>query len=137
MQSIDFEKDAMDVSGSSSVSTNQMSESMDTETVSSYPRRRCNAPCDALFFRRNLLLILLLASLGIGVGLGAALRELDPPMDKREQMYFRFPGDLLMRMLKALVIPLIVSSLVSGVAGIFLWIVPYSVRSRTVAFQLV
>ncbi len=47
------------------------------------------------------------------------MRQLDPPLDKREQMYFRFPGDLLMRMLKALVIPLIVSSLIAGVAGIY------------------
>lgn len=81
------------------------------------PRRHCYANCLLSFIRRNLLLILLLMSLALGVGLGAALRKLDPPLDKREQMYFRFAGDLLMRMLKAIVIPLIVSSLISGVSG--------------------
>lgn len=49
--------------------------------------------------------------------MGIGLRFIDEPFDKRQLMYFRFPGELLMRMLKALVIPLIVSSLVSGLAG--------------------
>ena len=68
------------------------------------------------FLWHNLLLILLLISLGLGVGVGAALRSAN--LDEREQMYFRFAGDLLMRMLKMLIIPLIVSSLVSGLAGL-------------------
>ena len=52
-------------------------------------------PCQ--FLLRNLLLVLLLLSLVLGVALGAALRTLDPPLDAKQQMYFRFPGDLLMR----------------------------------------
>lgn len=71
------------------------------------------------FLRRNLLLILLILSLAAGIGLGCIIRAtVDPPFSKRQQMYFRFPGDLLMRMLKCLIIPLIVSSLVSGLAGL-------------------
>ncbi len=68
------------------------------------------------FLKTNLLLILLIFSLIVGVGVGAGLRSAN--LDKREQMYFRFPGDLLMRMLKMLIIPLIVSSLVSGLASL-------------------
>ena len=74
--------------------------------------------CVALL-KHNLLLIFLLLSLIIGIGLGCLLRAYqDPPFTKRQLMYFRFPGDLLMRMLKCLIIPLIVSSLISGLAGL-------------------
>ena len=68
--------------------------------------------------RKNLLLILLLMSLLVGIGLGAALRAVDPPFGIREIFYLRFPGDLLMNMLKMLILPLIVSSLISGLASL-------------------
>ena len=68
------------------------------------------------FLRTNLLLILLISALAIGIGVGAAVRSAN--LDRRERMYFAFPGDLLMRMLKALIIPLVVSSLISGLAGL-------------------
>ncbi|ELT92594.1 hypothetical protein CAPTEDRAFT_63150, partial [Capitella teleta] len=66
--------------------------------------------------RRNLLIILLISALGIGIGVGAAVRGAN--LTRRERMYFAFPGDILMRMLKALIIPLVVSSLISGLAGL-------------------
>ena len=68
--------------------------------------------------RKNLLLILLLMSLLVGIGLGAGLRLVDPPLGTREIFYLRFPGDLLMNMLKMLILPLIVSSLISGLASL-------------------
>ena len=68
--------------------------------------------------RKNLLLILLLMSLVVGIGLGAALRTVKPPFGTREIFYLRFPGDLLMNMLKMLILPLIVSSLISGLASL-------------------
>ena len=68
--------------------------------------------------RKNLLLILLLLSLLVGIGLGAALRTVKPPFDTRAIFYLRFPGDLLMNMLKMLILPLIVSSLISGLASL-------------------
>jgi Na+/H+-dicarboxylate symporter len=78
----------------------------------------CSGRCFLASLRRNALLLLLITALVLGIGLGIGLRSLDPPLDARQQMYFRFPGDLLMRMLKALVIPLIVSSLIAGVSGL-------------------
>ncbi|XP_060077404.1 excitatory amino acid transporter 1-like [Ylistrum balloti] len=68
--------------------------------------------------KNNLLLIFLIISMGIGIGLGAGLRYVDPPFTKRQIMYLRFPGDLLMNMLQMLILPLIVSSLVSGLASL-------------------
>lgn len=79
------------------------------------PKKSCKGRT-AGFLKHNLLLLLLVASLAVGIGIGAAVRSAN--LSKREQMYFRFPGDLLMRMLKALIIPLITSSLISGLAGL-------------------
>ena len=67
-------------------------------------------------FKENALLILLIASMAAGIGLGAGLRYVEPPFDPGQITYLRFPGDLLMRMLKMLILPLIVSSLISGLA---------------------
>ncbi|KAK2149575.1 hypothetical protein LSH36_446g02028 [Paralvinella palmiformis] len=69
-------------------------------------------------FKSNLLLILLLCSIAIGIGLGALLKAYGPEFSERDLVYFQFPGDLLMRMLKCLIIPLIVSSLVAGLGGL-------------------
>ena len=77
----------------------------------------CQTKCGRCF-RKNLLLFLLVLALVIGIGMGIGLRFVDPPFSLREQEYFRFPGDLLMRMLKCLIIPLIVSSLIAGLGGL-------------------
>lgn len=66
----------------------------------------------------NALIICLLVALVVGVSLGAGLRNADPPFTKRQIMYLRFPGDILMSMLTFLIVPLIISSLVSGLASL-------------------
>lgn len=62
----------------------------------------------------NLLLVLTVLSVVFGLALGCLLRMANYSDDA--VMLIGFPGDLLMRMLKMLIIPLIVSSLVAGLA---------------------
>ena len=69
--------------------------------------------------KENLLLVLLLGSVILGVVVGFIVRQAsEGKMDKRDIMYLQFPGEILMRMLKMLILPLVVSSLISGIAGL-------------------
>lgn len=72
----------------------------------------------ASFFRKNLLLFLMIGALALGIGIGVGIREIDPPLTDRQIIYLRFPGDLLMNMLKMLILPLIISSLIAGMAAL-------------------
>ena len=62
--------------------------------------------------KKNLLLILTVAAVVLGTLLGFCLRFAEP--SKTAIMLINFPGKLLIRMLKMLIIPLVVSSLISG-----------------------
>ncbi|XP_021354519.1 excitatory amino acid transporter 3-like [Mizuhopecten yessoensis] len=68
--------------------------------------------------RNNLLIILMILAVAIGVGLGLGLRDVWKPYDKRKIFFLKFPGDLLLNMLKMLILPLIVSSLISSLASL-------------------
>ncbi|XP_016107109.1 excitatory amino acid transporter 5-like [Sinocyclocheilus grahami] len=66
--------------------------------------------------KQNGLLILSVLAVVIGCLLGFFLRSKN--LSEQEVKFFQFPGELLMRMLKMLILPLVVSSLMSGLAAL-------------------
>lgn len=68
------------------------------------------------FLRRNLLVILTVSGVLLGVGLGMVVRNMN--LTKAQMTYFAFPGEMLLRMLKMIILPLVVCSLVSGAASL-------------------
>ncbi|XP_021960977.1 excitatory amino acid transporter 3 isoform X2 [Folsomia candida] len=69
--------------------------------------------------RTNLLTLLTVAGVLSGVALGFILRgSRDEKWSQREQVYVKFAGDIFLRMLKALILPLIVSSLISAIGSL-------------------
>ncbi|XP_016332419.1 excitatory amino acid transporter 2-like isoform X2 [Sinocyclocheilus anshuiensis] len=69
------------------------------------------------WFSRNLLLALTLLGVIAGTVLGMMLRYV-PDLDANTLKLVSFTGDILMRMLKMLILPLIISSLITGLAGL-------------------
>uniref|UniRef100_A0A3Q3D837 Amino acid transporter n=1 Tax=Hippocampus comes TaxID=109280 RepID=A0A3Q3D837_HIPCM len=68
------------------------------------------------FLRRNLLVIMTVSGVVVGVGLGMGVRNMS--LTKAQMTYFAFPGEMLLRMLKMIILPLVVCSLVSGAASL-------------------
>lgn len=68
------------------------------------------------FLRRNLVVILTVSGVLVGVGLGVMVRKMD--LTRAQMTYFAFPGEMLLRMLKMIILPLVVCSLISGAASL-------------------
>uniref|UniRef100_H2YDN5 Amino acid transporter n=1 Tax=Ciona savignyi TaxID=51511 RepID=H2YDN5_CIOSA len=66
--------------------------------------------------KKNALLIATIAGVVLGIALGIAMREAH--LSQLDITYFAFPGDILLRMLKMMILPLIVCSLITGVANL-------------------
>uniref|UniRef100_A0A3B5AKM0 Amino acid transporter n=1 Tax=Stegastes partitus TaxID=144197 RepID=A0A3B5AKM0_9TELE len=66
--------------------------------------------------RANLLVILTVAGVIVGVFIGLGVRN--ATLTRTQIIYIGFPGELLIRLLKMIIIPLVVCSLVSGAASI-------------------
>ncbi|XP_026873457.2 neutral amino acid transporter A [Electrophorus electricus] len=69
-----------------------------------------------VFLNRNRLVILTVSGVLVGVGLGMMVRNLN--LTRAQVTYFAFPGEMLLRMLKMIIVPLVVCSLVSGAASL-------------------
>ncbi|XP_041723745.2 excitatory amino acid transporter 3 [Coregonus clupeaformis] len=67
--------------------------------------------------KRNWLLIATIVSVVLGIGLGVVVREY-ASLSHLHKQYFGFPGEILMRMLKLVILPLIISSMITGVAAL-------------------
>ncbi|XP_053918073.1 neutral amino acid transporter A [Cuculus canorus] len=68
------------------------------------------------FLRRNALVLLTVSGVVAGVGLGAAVRR--AALSPAQVSYLAFPGEMLLRMLRMVILPLVVCSLVSGAASL-------------------
>ena len=72
-----------------------------------------------------------------GVALGFILRaSRDTPWTQREQIYVKFVGEIFLRMLKALILPLIVSSLVAAIGSLDLSL-SGKIGARAISYYLV
>ncbi|XP_072890172.1 excitatory amino acid transporter 2-like isoform X2 [Hemitrygon akajei] len=76
----------------------------------------CGSKC-CNWLERNLLLLLTVLGVVLGAVFGCLLRMV-PDLGPNVLLLLSFPGDILMRMLKMLILPLIVSSLITGLAGL-------------------
>ena len=81
--------------------------------------KSCKEKCWKIF-KKNLFLVFLLFGIIAGVVIGILIKVYRPAFheDKRNVMYLAFPGDIFLRMLKCMIIPLIMSSLISGMANL-------------------
>ncbi|KAM7078434.1 neutral amino acid transporter A isoform 1-T1 [Molossus nigricans] len=68
------------------------------------------------FLKQNALVLLTVSGVVAGAGLGAALRGLG--LNRTQVIYLAFPGEMLLRMLRMIILPLVVCSLVSGAASL-------------------
>uniref|UniRef100_H3B1Q2 Amino acid transporter n=1 Tax=Latimeria chalumnae TaxID=7897 RepID=H3B1Q2_LATCH len=68
------------------------------------------------FLKQNLVVILTVSGVLVGVGIGMAMRHMN--LTKAQMTYFAFPGEMLLRMLKMIILPLVVCSLISGAASL-------------------
>ncbi|KAM9331304.1 excitatory amino acid transporter 3 [Gastrophryne carolinensis] len=80
--------------------------------------KRMRRSCDCKrIFKNNWLLIVTVVAVVLGIGLGVLVREYGK-LSNLDKIYFAFPGEILMRMLKLIILPLIVSSMITGVAAL-------------------
>uniref|UniRef100_A0A668T053 Amino acid transporter n=1 Tax=Oreochromis aureus TaxID=47969 RepID=A0A668T053_OREAU len=85
------------------------------EPIEARPQSKCAQICSKMF--KNLLLTLTVLGVILGAVAGMLLRVASP-IHPDIVMVIAFPGDILMRMLKMLILPLIISSLITGLAGL-------------------
>ncbi|XP_037537294.1 excitatory amino acid transporter 1-like [Nematolebias whitei] len=68
------------------------------------------------FLKKNAFVSLTMIAVAAGIGLGFALRQVN--MSASAIMYVTFPGELLMRILQMMMLPLVVCSLIAGASNV-------------------
>ncbi|XP_063585051.1 excitatory amino acid transporter 3-like isoform X1 [Penaeus indicus] len=107
-----------------------------TSAAMSRPRFSCKPSDIKQAIRNNLLPILTISGVTGGIVLGLILRySRSERWTKREVMYVGYVGELFLRALKALIIPLIVSSLVSAIGSLDLSL-SKKIGLRAIAYYL-
>lgn len=86
--------------------------------------------------RANLLTTLTVSGVLSGVAVGFIMRAAkSSPWTPREIMYVQFVGDLFLRMLKSLIIPLLISSIVAAIGALDLSL-SYKIGARAIVYYL-
>jgi len=76
----------------------------------------CTNPKTRKFFATYGLMLATATAVVIGIALGVLMRQAN--LSQLDIQYFSFPGDLLLRMLKMVIIPLVICSIITGVASV-------------------
>ncbi|XP_040004134.1 excitatory amino acid transporter 3-like isoform X3 [Xiphias gladius] len=88
------------------------------EDGASGSRTRCCRPRNCWsYFLRNSFQTLSLAAVALGIVLGLTLK-IYVPVSELNQVNIAFPGEILLRMLQVVTVPLIVTSVITGVSGL-------------------
>ena len=69
------------------------------------------------WIKKNVFLLVTILSVFIGILLGFLLRQFTS-LSNIEKSYLGFPGEIFLRLIKLLILPLIVSSLISSIGNI-------------------
>ena len=64
------------------------------------------------WLKRNMLLVITFTGVSLGVMVGLLLRNYE--LDSVQISYIAYPGELFMRLLKLMILPLIIASLITG-----------------------
>ncbi|OXB80778.1 UNVERIFIED_CONTAM: hypothetical protein H355_010544 [Colinus virginianus] len=81
-------------------------------------RKGCSCPG---FLRKNWLLLSTVVAVLLGIGVGMLVREYGK-LSNLDKFYFSFPGEVLMRMLKLIILPLIISSMITEYFSAFCFV---------------
>ncbi|CAJ0583690.1 unnamed protein product, partial [Mesorhabditis spiculigera] len=68
--------------------------------------------------KENVLLLLTVFGVVCGTVLGVVMRDSENPMSRKHLAYLRFPGDVFVQMLKMLILPLILSSIITSLSSV-------------------
>lgn len=93
------------------------------ERTSYYPQQPGRGPRTArqkcgVFLKHNALTMLTVSGVVLGIVLGLVLRNVKDKWTAREIMYINYIGELFLRMLKSLILPLIMASLISAIGSL-------------------